>query len=57
MNVPPKEFIRVMPDLLRSFTSKAFQAAGTSATDGDRLAELLVLTDLRGVFLFDWVSI
>jgi len=50
MNVPPKEFIRVMPDLLRSFTSTAFQEAGTSTTDADCLAELLVVTDLRGVF-------
>ena len=50
MNVPPKEFIRIMPDLLRSFTSTAFQEAGTSTTDADCLAELLVVTDLRGVF-------
>ena len=39
-----------MPDLLRSFTSTAFQEAGTLTVDADRLAELLVLTDLRGVF-------
>ena len=45
MNVPPKEFIRVMPDLLRSFTSTAFQEAGTSTTDADCLAELLVVTE------------
>ncbi len=50
MNIPPKEFIRVMPGVLRSFTAEVFQKAGTSAEDGAFLAELLVLTDLRGVF-------
>ncbi len=50
MNLVPKEFIRVMPDVLRGFVSKAFQKAGTSAEDAAHIANLLVLTDLRGVF-------
>ena len=50
MNVPPKEFIRVMPDVLRSFISGTFQKAGASEQDAAHIANLLVLTDLRGVF-------
>jgi LDH2 family malate/lactate/ureidoglycolate dehydrogenase len=50
MNRPPEEFTRVMPDVLRSFLSEAFQKAGTSEPDADHIASLLVLTDLRGVF-------
>jgi hypothetical protein len=49
-NTPPKEFIRVMPERLRSFVAEAFQNVGTSAEDAALLAELLVVTDLRGVF-------
>ena len=50
MNVVPKEYIRVMPDAMRSFISNAFQKAGTSEADAAHMANLLVLTDLRGVF-------
>ena len=50
MNVIPDEFIRVMPDVLRGFVGEAFQKAGTSEQDGAHIANLLVLTDLRGVF-------
>ena len=50
MNVVPKEFIRVMPDAIRTFVSEAFQKAGTSEEDAAHIANLLVLTDLRGVF-------
>ena len=50
MNRPPTEFIRVMPDALRGFIAEAFQKAGTSAEDAEHIANLLVLTDLRGVF-------
>lgn len=50
MNVVPKEFIRVMPDVMRGFIREAFEEAGMSAADAGHIAELLVLTDLRGVF-------
>ena len=50
MNVVPKEFIRVTPDTMRGFISEAFQKAGTSEEDAAHIANLLVLTDLRGVF-------
>ncbi len=50
MNVVPQEFIRVMPDAIRSFVSEAFQKAGVSEEDAAHIADLLVLTDLRGVF-------
>ena len=50
MNTVPKQFIRVMPDTIRSFVSEAFQKAGTSAADAAHIADLLVITDLRGVF-------
>ncbi len=50
MNVVPKEFIRVMPDTMREFISELFQKAGTSEEDAAHIANLLVLTDLRGVF-------
>ena len=50
MNVPPEEFIRVMPSVLTTFVTEAFEKAGTSTEDAAFLANLLVLTDLRGVF-------
>jgi len=50
MNVPPKEFIRVMPDTMKRFIGEAFQKAGMTAADAQHIANLLVLTDLRGVF-------
>ncbi len=50
MNLVPKEFIRVMPETLRSFVSETFRQVGTSAEDAAHIANLLVQTDLRGVF-------
>ncbi len=50
MNVVPKDFIRVMPDAIRSFITEVFQKAGASKDDAMHIANLLVLTDLRGVF-------
>ena len=50
MNVPPKEFIRIMPDVLRGFVTQAFLKAGASEQDAAKIADLLVRTDLRGVF-------
>ena len=39
-----------MPAALGSFVAEAFQRVGTSAEDAAFLADLLVATDLRGVF-------
>lgn len=50
MNVVPKEFIRVMPDTLRNFISEVFQKAGVTDDDAAHISNLLVQTDLRGVF-------
>ncbi|MBM4044016.1 MAG: Ldh family oxidoreductase [Planctomycetes bacterium] len=49
MNVPPKEFVRVSPDRLRSFTVELFRKAGMPDADARLLADLLVASDLRGV--------
>ncbi len=50
MNLVPKEFIRVMPNTLRNFISEVFQKAGVSEINAVHIANLLVQTDLRGVF-------
>ena len=50
MNVVPTEFVRVMPDGLRRFVSQVFAAVGVPKDQADLLADLLVATDLRGVF-------
>lgn len=50
MNVPPEEFIRVSPDELRNLAVSLFTRAGAPQTDAELIAELLVDTDLRGVF-------
>ncbi|MDE0482546.1 MAG: Ldh family oxidoreductase [Candidatus Poribacteria bacterium] len=39
-----------MPDVMRGFIGEAFQKAGASEEDAAHIANLLVLTDLRGVF-------
>jgi len=50
MNIPPKEAIRVAPEVLRSFVFECFQKVEMPSEDARRMAELLVLNDLRGVF-------
>lgn len=50
MNVVPTEFIRVQAEPLRSFTHQAFVEAGMTAEGAQTMADLLVITDLRGVF-------
>lgn len=49
-NVPPASGIRVPPEELRTLVAALFEQAGTSRTDAELIAHLLVLTDLRGVF-------
>ncbi len=50
MNQPPREFIRVPKDRLRSFVSSAGQQVGLPFDKAELLAMLLVDNDLRGVF-------
>ncbi|MEW6750104.1 MAG: Ldh family oxidoreductase [Candidatus Latescibacterota bacterium] len=50
MNVPPKEFLRVPVEALRRLTEDLFVRAGTPGPQAQIIAELLVDTDLRGVF-------
>ena len=50
MNVPPKEFIRVMPQRLHDFALALFKKAGMPEEDAQLMANLLVASDLRGVF-------
>lgn len=50
MNVPPKEFIRVMPNVLKPFIVELYKKVGVSDEDANFLADLLVTNDLRGVF-------
>ena len=50
MNVVPSEFIRVMPDKLRTFISDLFAKVDAPQHQGALMADLLVATDLRGVF-------
>jgi LDH2 family malate/lactate/ureidoglycolate dehydrogenase len=50
MNAPPTRFIRVMPDDLRRFVSNVLQKVEVPQADADIIAELMVDTDLRGVF-------
>ena len=50
MNVPPTQFIRVMPDDLRRFVSDVLQKVEVPDYDADLIAALMVDTDLRGVF-------
>ena len=48
-NTPPKEGIRIPAPVLQNFIADLFQKAGTTQSDADLLADLLVATDLRGV--------
>ena len=50
MNVPPARGIRVPPEELRTLVAAVFEKADTSRADAELMAQLLVLTDLRGVF-------
>ncbi|MDE2999009.1 MAG: Ldh family oxidoreductase [Gemmatimonadota bacterium] len=50
MNVVPVEFIRVMPEDMRKFMSEMYCRVGMSADRARLMAELLVDTDIRGVF-------
>ena len=50
MNVVPEEFIRVMPEPMRAFISSMFEKVGMSEQHADLMGDLLVATDLRGVF-------
>ncbi len=50
MNVVPVEFVRVMPDTMRSFVLELYRRVGMSADRSRLMAELLVGTDVRGVF-------
>lgn len=50
MNVPPKEFIRVMPNVLKVFVVEIYKKAGVSDEDANFLTDLLATNDLRGVF-------
>lgn len=50
MNVVPVEFKRVMPEDMRKFMSEMYCRVGMSADRSRLMAELLVDTDIRGVF-------
>ena len=50
MNAPPKTFIRVSYDDLRSFVMTAAGTVGLPEEKAELLATLLVTNDLRGVF-------
>jgi L-2-hydroxycarboxylate dehydrogenase (NAD+) len=50
LNVVPEEFIRVMPEPMRAFISSMFEKVGMSEQHADLMGDLLVATDLRGVF-------
>jgi L-2-hydroxycarboxylate dehydrogenase (NAD+) len=50
MNQPPREFIQVPHERLRSFVSAAGRQVGLPLDKAERLATLLVENDLRGVF-------
>ena len=49
-NVPPESGIRVPPEEMRILVHALFENAGMSTADAQTMAELLVVTDLRGVF-------
>ncbi|MDP7253976.1 MAG: Ldh family oxidoreductase [Planctomycetota bacterium] len=50
MNVPPEVFTRVDAGDLTPFVRNVFEKAGMISADAQTMADLLVLTDLRGVF-------
>lgn len=50
MNVVPVEFERLMPEEMRQFVLALYRRVGMSADRSRLMAELLVNTDVRGVF-------
>ena len=50
MNTVPIEFVRVMPADLKAFILSLYRAVGMSEDRADLVSDLLVKTDLRGVF-------
>jgi L-2-hydroxycarboxylate dehydrogenase (NAD+) len=48
-NVPPETGIRIPPSVLSRFVVDMFTEAGMSLSHAERMADLLVQTDLRGV--------
>lgn len=50
MNVPPQQYQRVHIEDLRGLLQSLFAAAGAPDEDGRLITELLIDTDLRGVF-------
>ena len=50
MNIVPSEFVRVSPDVLRSFAVEILVRVGMKELRASTLADMMVLTDLRGVF-------
>ncbi|NKB66588.1 MAG: hypothetical protein GKR89_05970 [Candidatus Latescibacteria bacterium] len=50
MNLPPASGIRVPLQILRDWVTALFAQAGMPAQDAELMAQLLVLTDQRGVF-------
>ncbi|MFH1572097.1 MAG: Ldh family oxidoreductase [Gemmatimonadota bacterium] len=49
-NLPPESGIRVPAEAMRTLVAALFERAGTSPDSGATIADLLVKTDLRGVF-------
>lgn len=50
MNVVPVEFVRVMPERMREFVFEMYRRVDMSVDRARLMAELLVGTDIRGVF-------
>ena len=50
MNTPPTDGVRIHAATLRDFTRRIFAAVPLPAADAELVAELLVDTELRGVF-------
>ena len=50
MNTVPTEFVRLEAERLIDFTRGAFLQVGTSEDNASLIADLLVQTNLRGVF-------
>ena len=50
MNTVPTESVRLGAERLIDFTRRAFLQVGTSEDNASLIADLLVQTDLRGVF-------
>jgi LDH2 family malate/lactate/ureidoglycolate dehydrogenase len=50
MNIPPKEFIRVPVEALHSLSVALLERSGVPAADARTISDLLIDTDLRGVW-------